>query len=754
MDVKFVPRDPEDFLKSFIEAPTDKTEPCWDGVFDSVLGGVKEKDISHAMLKCIKISDVCPGYKVLNTSNKADKHDESGQNVDGGLYLNAEKPKGKRNYWFHQRVSFGWKRSDTKDDPFDDTPGCAFEAPSELRKKNRGQIISYASEVLMRQHRCFHFTVVIFDLYTRIIRWDRSGAIVTRRFNYKDDPRVLCSFLWRFCHLSDDKQGYDPTAVFVERGTPDFAAMVRASKKKLKTRRRVTKSARWKERTRSMTSEEQKAELERVMLDIKREDYARQCFAESLRGGWPCWKVSVDDSCDDSEDSSVEDTSSPPAERSTRWFLVCKPYFMAQGPIGRGTRGYIALDCVTRTFMFLKDAWRVDADGFEKEGAVLKALNNAEVRNIPTVICHGDVQNQHTITHEYWSDPDPDAQNPMKGHAHYRLVEEEVGCSLSRFDTGQFLLKIAVDFLEEFRGKNTYTHGDIERLELSKCIRPDPRLDIDQQLKARQPDRTGTWQFLSAFSLNDAFKPMCLQDDLESFFHVLLYEAIRFLPSNSPNVAAFMTRYFDDAICDDGKYSCGPAKSEAMNFGHIYILVDGLGKDLQFHFFSRRDRAQVPHPLDEVIEELLSWFGAFYRHTKHLKKSPRHLTNSERTDPQFANIDPFLSNAPVPVPDRSIRRAKLAITPETDADTAALLDSHQPMARFMTDMCRQHNVWPSDDKVPDRLTSNFKGGLKRISEEDDDPRPSKRTRTSHPATEVDTVDASLAHSPKDSVQEC
>ncbi|KAH9936718.1 hypothetical protein B0H21DRAFT_699016 [Amylocystis lapponica] len=494
---------------------------------------------------------------------------------------------------------------------------------SELRKKNCGQIISYASEVLMRQHCCFHFTVVVFGLYARIIRWDRSGAIVTRRFNYKDDPRILCRFLWRFCHLSDEKQGYDPTAVFVERGTPDFASMMRASKKKANTRSR--------------------AELERVTLNINREDYARQCFAESLKGGWLRWKVSVDDSCDGSEDSSVEDTSSPSAERSTRWFLVSKPYFMAQGPTGRGTRGYVALDCVTGKFMFLKDAWRVDADGFEKEGAMLKSLNNAEVRNIPTVICHGDIRNQHTITHEYWSDPDPGARNPMKGHAHYRLVEEEVGCSLSRFDTGQFLLKIAVDclegnslFLKDACTKLGILHRDVsagnilivyrrisgqEHLhpcgilndwELSKCIRPDPCLDVDQQLKARQPDRTGTWQFLSAFSLNDAFKPMCLQDDLELFFHVLLYEAIRFLPSNCPNVAAFMTRYFDDARCDDGKYSCGPAKWDTMKNGHIDMPVDGVGQDLQFHYFSRRERTQFRHPLDIVIEKLLSWFGAFY----------------------------------------------------------------------------------------------------------------------------------------------
>ncbi|KAH9941988.1 hypothetical protein B0H21DRAFT_869072, partial [Amylocystis lapponica] len=359
----------------------------------------------------IKKSDVCPGYKVLDTSNRAEKHNKSRQKVDGGLYLNAEKPKSNRNCWFNQRVSFEWKRSDIEDNPFDDTPGHAFEATSELRKKNCGQIISYASEVLMRQHRCFHFTVVVFGLYAHIIRWDRSGAIVTKRINYKDEPHILCSFLWQFCHLSDEKQGYDSTAVLVEKGTPDFAVMKRASEKKVKTRSRVTKSARWKERTRSL-----------------------------------------------------EDTSSPSAERSTCWFLVNKPHFMAQGPTGRGTRGYDALDCVTGKFMFLKDTWRVDTDGFEKEGAVLKALNNAEVQNIPTVICHGDVRNQHTITHEYWLYPDPDAQNPMKGHAHYCLVEEEVGCSLSQFNTGQFLLKIVVDCLgahEDAYTKLGILHRDV-----------------------------------------------------------------------------------------------------------------------------------------------------------------------------------------------------------------------------------------------------------------------------------------------------
>ncbi|KAI0359616.1 hypothetical protein OH77DRAFT_1365326, partial [Trametes cingulata] len=49
----------------------------------------------------------------------------------------------------------------------------------------------------------------------------------------------------------------------------------------------------------------------------------------------------------------------------------------------------------------------------------------------------------------------------------------------------------------------------------------------DTEDEPRQSEQAGTWQFMSASSLADASKRIVVQDDMESFFHLLLYFAIR-----------------------------------------------------------------------------------------------------------------------------------------------------------------------------------------------------------------------------------
>ena len=41
--------------------------------------------------------------------------------------------------------------------------------------------------------------------------------------------------------------------------------------------------------------------------------------------------------------------------------------------------------------VFIKDVWRTDMPEADTEGAVLEELLEAGVRNIPAVVCHGDV---------------------------------------------------------------------------------------------------------------------------------------------------------------------------------------------------------------------------------------------------------------------------------------------------------------------------------------------------------------------------
>ena len=151
-------------------------------------------------------------------------------------------------------LTIEFKKDVNADDPFDDK-STNFQAASNDRTAHRGQVVSYASEVFLHQHRCHHFSLIVLGRCARIIRWD---PIVTERFDYKDEPQKLGQFLWNFGHLTSAAQGHDPTADRVPENSDDWHNMQAAASTK---------------------------------LDIN--DHAREAFAESIVSGWPRWKLSV-----------------------------------------------------------------------------------------------------------------------------------------------------------------------------------------------------------------------------------------------------------------------------------------------------------------------------------------------------------------------------------------------------------------------------------------------------------------------------
>ena len=72
-------------------------------------------------------------------------------------------------------------------------------------------------------------------------------------------------------------------------------------------------------------------------------------------------------------------------------FWVSRPVFTSKGPVGRSTTGYWGVDCKSGEVVFVKDVWRTSVPGVETEGVVLEGLLRVGVRNIPELVCHGDV---------------------------------------------------------------------------------------------------------------------------------------------------------------------------------------------------------------------------------------------------------------------------------------------------------------------------------------------------------------------------
>ncbi|KAK0186650.1 hypothetical protein F5146DRAFT_1227254 [Armillaria mellea] len=111
------------------------------------------------------------------------------------------------------------------DDAFSDEDG--LEPDPELSHDTRGQLVSYANAQMASQYRTHLFTVFICAEKARLLRWDRSGVIVTRAFPYDlDESTYLQDFFWRLSHADDATRGWDITAM---EPTPEEAALARHS---------------------------------------------------------------------------------------------------------------------------------------------------------------------------------------------------------------------------------------------------------------------------------------------------------------------------------------------------------------------------------------------------------------------------------------------------------------------------------------------------------------------------------------------
>ena len=79
-------------------------------------------------------------------------------------------------------------------------------------KRTRAQMIRYAAEVQLCQHRKFFLSAIIHGRLVWLMRWDRAGAIVSLPFDYTKKPEGLLNFAYRIARAQPSVQGYDPTA--------------------------------------------------------------------------------------------------------------------------------------------------------------------------------------------------------------------------------------------------------------------------------------------------------------------------------------------------------------------------------------------------------------------------------------------------------------------------------------------------------------------------------------------------------------
>ncbi|TCD65437.1 hypothetical protein EIP91_002693 [Steccherinum ochraceum] len=411
-----------------------------------------------------------------------------------------------------------------------------------------GQLASYAAAQLARQHREFIFIVLICGDHARIIRFDRAGAIVTRHFNYREQPALLAEFFWRYGQQSPIDRGFDPT---VQEATND-----------------------------------EQAELKRAVEAYAVDRYSRRVpgIHDIYDPTLPCYKISVTNSGSD----------------DTLDYIVRKPFCFPLSSTGRSTRGYIALDVASKQLVFLKDYWRIlDDDIRPSEAEIYEDLLDSKVPFLPDILAAGDVPNhrggfQTTLTHEWAAKDGMCLCKQIKKYRHHRVVQK-IAFPLDTVSNSRQLASAIRNIIESLIKSyiagwhhRDITPGNVMLDKKGKGVLNDWDRGIRVDA-SREPNdcRSGTWQFVSIALAQDPHKGYELVDDLESSYWVFLHTALHFFDSDAKVSSVKM---FDG--CDQ------PVTALLTGGGDKYIFLGT--KPVTF------SSAPLGHLLDELRKHFLS----------------------------------------------------------------------------------------------------------------------------------------------------
>ncbi|KAL7277947.1 hypothetical protein ACG7TL_007895 [Trametes sanguinea] len=817
-----------------VEALPDKLVNHARLVFDAVFGAAgtpTEAAIAEQFIKVLNAKSyggLLNEHKAAFTGNHS-SDDGTASKVDAGLYLNEDVPvtissSGGKPDWNRIRLFVEFKRESTSLDPFDDYEPDAPEASAQSRQAVRHQITDYALVIRNCEHRTCIYGLFVIGPEFRLMRFDQSGIIVTKKKNYAQDPRPLLSFLAWFDKLLPEQQGYDPTATLLKEGSRAYKLMDEFSKEQPSdmpyaegsivpatyTPPQPRAQAATVESARSPYNTRQKAKAavttlsnddESYLDEIEVDDedprvfkYVREKFHDSLEKGWPRYRLEVGE--------------------EKRIFLVGKPLWTASWLFGRGTRGYIAIDVKKRRFAFLKDCWRPFYEGLAAEGSYLKLLNPegapATGIRVPVLVAHGDVAGQVTLTPQYanyqaarakheqqlaaQNDEQPssstchsdgairsiphiasvspenltseveaeeshsqdDSEVVYRHFTHYRIAVKDICLPFTEITSSKQLVELLYDCvkthslaytqhqllhrdvsagnviilpslssLKDAKEKKVVTwKGVLTDWELAKKVPVRNASDSDKpQEVATQPERTGTWQFMSvAYVRNHPHWPVSVADELESFFHVLLFYAVRLLRHNIGNIPMFVAQYFDGFVADArAQRKCSPLKSMAMDHG---IISGDDGRLLEFRY-----KEGNPHgELNKLISSLLRLFKARYAvlHWESYRSSTGSaLLANTRPEPAAIESDPsepsndrlddeedIETEVPIPTDEQPAEEEPS----EMIKTLANQLDSHAAFRKTLANAVNPKRkpfppIWPNNDVVKDSMPDHYDARL-------------------------------------------
>lgn len=126
-------------------------------------------------------------------------------------------------------------------------------------------------------------------------------------------------------------------------------------------------------------------------------------------------------------------------------------------------------------------------------------------------------------------------------------------------------------------------------------------------------------------------KRISVQDELESFFHVILFMCIRHLAHNGQDTRFLIHKYFDDCrVLPNGDRQCGPVQRVFIRDGEFSLYRLALDYNRLTFLLPGPEESSpaVLHPINYLIDELFNWFAAYYDIW-----SQGHLTRSRTPAP-------------------------------------------------------------------------------------------------------------------------
>ncbi|KAF8056974.1 hypothetical protein FPV67DRAFT_633928 [Lyophyllum atratum] len=554
----------DQFLNEFLPQPVADALPgnVSRTLFDDMPRTNSEQQMYQPFIDLIQNNGLIPGYQIVNTSDYP-AHDSRDKTRPDPIMYKSTVDVSKKVTQFGELEPDIELKVDASHDPFaDPTPtndrlNHRFEAWPKDRTQARSRLIRYATEWFSRQHRQFAFTIFIGDPYVRFIRWDRAGAVVSERFDYRKNSQPLIDFLWRFTHHDDAGRGIDPTVI---PATPHQADLARLH----------------------LSEWESKQERPFVVFKMtgvsgtSREFIAWNCISHSGPLTGRCTRAY------------------PVYEEKTgkRYFLkdTWRAHDLAkEGDILRelqeaGVQHIPPYVCggdlpedVTKTDLFVPDdedevdiaeEQQAREPGDQLEGSLRK--RNGAWR------CGND-----------WRD--------ITQRFHHRFVVDFIGKPLTQVTSSEHFLKAVSHAFtahrQAYESNNKIIHRDISANNilidadgngvLNDWDLAKPESELEQ---ARRHGRTGTWEFMSCNLLSERRKIHTIQDDMESFVYVVLYYALRYFRHSEPDSTAALIReiFESQSTLLDGTVIGGRRKHGVINLGMRY-----LGNKYDFRFGSK-----------------------------------------------------------------------------------------------------------------------------------------------------------------------